>query len=267
MQQNLHTDHKALKPILKWAGGKRWLVPVIEPIWESHCQRRLVEPLCGGLAVSLGLMPKRALLNDINRHLCNFYRWVKKGLIVEIPMKNDRQLYYQHRERFNSLIDQDEDQCKEAAELFYYLNRTGYNGLCRFNKQGKFNVPFGRYTRINYQYDFLPYRNIFASWDFSCVDFEELNLDNDDLVYADPPYDVCFTQYYEKGFNWEDQVRFGHWLTGHPGPIILSNQATDRIIELYNDLDFEIMVLEAPRLISSNGSRIPAREVLALKNI
>src|ERR1700675_134123 len=77
-----------IKPPLKWAGGKRWLVPHLRPIWENHTDRRLVEPFSGGLAVTLGLRPEQALLNDINPHLINFYHWLRKGLQIEIPMKN-----------------------------------------------------------------------------------------------------------------------------------------------------------------------------------
>src|SRR5689334_2657621 len=77
-----------VRPPLKWAGGKRWLVPHLRPLWERHRGRRLVEPLCGGLAVTLGLLPERALLNDINPHAINFYRRLKQGLVVDLPMAN-----------------------------------------------------------------------------------------------------------------------------------------------------------------------------------
>src|SRR5215471_5425434 len=69
-----------LPPPLKWAGGKRWQVPHLRPFWEPHTHRRLVEPFAGGLAVTLGLMPGAALLNDTNEHLVNFYRWLQAGL-------------------------------------------------------------------------------------------------------------------------------------------------------------------------------------------
>ena len=69
-----------LQPPLKWAGGKRWLLSHLKPLWEPYAQYRLVEPLCGGLAVALGLLPANALLNDSNVHLINFFRWMQKGL-------------------------------------------------------------------------------------------------------------------------------------------------------------------------------------------
>ncbi len=83
----------------------------------------------------------------------------------------------------------------EAAALFYYLNRTGYNGLCRFNRRGRFNVPFGQYARITYMRDFSGYRDRLARWTFTSGDVEAVPLEQGDFIYADPPYDVEFTQY------------------------------------------------------------------------
>ncbi|MEM2942174.1 MAG: Dam family site-specific DNA-(adenine-N6)-methyltransferase [Candidatus Bathyarchaeia archaeon] len=256
-----------LRPPLKWAGGKRWLVPYLKPIWDPYRNRRLVEPLCGGLAVALGLMPNQALLNDINIHAINFFKWLKQGLTPTIPMENNRRLYYAHRDRFNALIKTGKADSEEAAQLFYYLNHTCYNGLCRFNRSGEFNVPFGRYNKINYMHDFTPYQHAFQRWEFTSGDFETVPLDPDDFVYADPPYDVEFTQYSKEGFTWEDQVRLARWLKEHPGPVVLSNQATGRICKLYSDLGYQLRMLEAPRLISCKGDRKPAREVLALRGV
>jgi len=212
-------------------------------------------------------MPERALLNDVNPHVVNFYRWLKRGLSTELPMRNSESLYYRHRKRFNALLGNGGRGSDEAAALFYFLNRTGYNGLCRFNSQGGFNVPFGRYATINYTRDFSPYRDVFSGWDFSVRDFERIPLDRSDFVYADPPYDVEFTHYAKDGFTWDDQVRTAEWLAKHPGPVVLSNQATPRIVRLYRKLRFTLRMLNAPRRISCNGDRTPAKEVLALKNI
>src|SRR5213596_4287286 len=98
MPGNLNTA--SLRPPLKWAGGKRWLVPHLLPLWEPFSNRRLVEPFCGGLAVALGLMPESALLNDINPHLINFYQMLKRGLPVSVPMENILEMYYAYRVRF-----------------------------------------------------------------------------------------------------------------------------------------------------------------------
>ncbi|MEK6630885.1 MAG: Dam family site-specific DNA-(adenine-N6)-methyltransferase [Acidobacteriota bacterium] len=256
-----------LTPLLKWAGGKRWQVPHLRPLWEPHSHRRLVEPFCGGLAVTMGLVPDRALLNDVNPHLINFYRWLKRGLHIEIELRNDKDLFYRHRVRFNELLRKKRSSSREAASLFYFLNRTGFNGLCRFNGSGEFNVPFGRYNQIGYVRDFSESREALRRWQFTCMDFESVELQPGDFVYADPPYDVEFTQYAQGGFSWSDQERTAHRLARHPGPVVLVNQATDRIRRLYASLGFMLTHLEAPRRINCNGDRTPAIEVFATMNL
>jgi DNA adenine methylase len=256
-----------VRPPLKWAGGKRWQVPHLRPLWEMHRHRRLVEPFCGGLGLTLSLMPARALLNDVNPHIVSFYRWLQRGLPVTAKFANDAATYYDLRARFNELLDTGKADTKEAASLFYYLNRTGYNGLCRFNGGGGFNVPFGRYKRIKYRDHFEDYVEPFSRFEFTNLDFEAIPLEPEDFVYADPPYDVDFRQYSKDGFPWEDQVRAATWLAKHPGPVVLSNQATGRILELYRELGYNAYTLPAPRMISCTGDRTPALEVLATRNI
>jgi DNA adenine methylase len=226
-----------------------------------------VEPFCGGLAVTLSFSPERALLNDGNPHLINFYRWLAKGLQIDISMQNKEKPFYAHRERFNELLRTGQGESSEAAALFYYLNRTCFNGLCRFNRSGEFNVPFGRYAKINYRRDFTPYATVLNRWEFTSGDFEKVPLAPDDFVYADPPYDVEFTQYAKEGFGWEEQERAARWLSRHPGPVVLSNQATDKIIDLYKKLGFTLDFTDAPRRISCTGDRTPAKEVIAVKNL
>lgn len=265
--QSVVDQSVAVPPPLKWAGGKRWQVPIIAPYWQPFRTHRLVEPFAGGLAVALGLRPERALLNDINPHLINFYQWLKRGLTISFEMANDESKYYAARERFNELLSTGQGNSEEAAGLFYYLNRTGYNGLCRFNSKGRFNVPFGSYSNINYRTDFLEYRAVFRRWMFTCMDFEQLELEPTDFVYADPPYDVEFTQYSNGGFGWDDQERTAEWLAKHRGPVILVNQATPRIVKLYRALKYHVKFHDAPRRISCTGDRTPAPEVFALRNL
>jgi len=254
-------------PPLKWAGGKRWLAPHIEPIWRRHEQRRYIELFCGGLAVALGLQPERAVLNDLNPHLINFYRQLKRGLALTIEARYDEKLFYGHRARFNQLVKNGGAKTGEAAQLFYYLNRTCFNGLCRFNQSGEFNVPFGQYKTVNYTTDLGAYRKLFRCWSFTNKDLAQLSIEPDDFIYADPPYDVEFTTYSAGGFSWDDQVRTAKLLAKHRGPVLLSNQATERIVDLYRSLKFDLKFLDAPRRISCNGDRQSAREVLATKNL
>jgi DNA adenine methylase len=128
-------------------------------------------------------------------------------------------------------------------------------------------VPFGRHQSINYARDFGPCRALFAGWEFKCGDFGGLRLRPTDFVYADPPYDVEFTTYSAGGFSWEDQKRAALWLAAHPGPVVLSNQATPRIVDLYARLGFTLRFAAAPRRISCNGDRSDTAEVVALKNL
>jgi DNA adenine methylase len=256
-----------LRPPLKWAGGKRWLVPHLLPVWEKNASRRLVEPFAGGLAVALGLLPRRALLNDVNPHTINFYRWVKQGLKVEVPLVNKPDAYYQARTRFNTLIQGGRTDSREAAELFYYLNRTCYNGLCRFNSEGGFNTPMGRYKTINYAKDFLEYAESMREWEFTVGDFERMRVDPRDFVYADPPYDRSFNQYSQDSFSWADQVRLAAWLSRLKGPVVVSNFASSRVVRLYRKLGFSLKFYDAPRMINCTGDRTPAREVLATRNL
>ncbi|PHS31411.1 MAG: adenine methyltransferase [Methylophaga sp.] len=254
-----------LRPPLKWAGGKRWFIPKLEKLWSQHSGLRLVEPFCGGLSVALGLQAEKALLNDVNFAVINFYQQIQQGLKIDIALENDEAAYYRQRTEFNRLNQLGESK-NTAAQLFYYLNRTGYNGLCRFNKSGGYNVPFGRYKKINYQTDFTPYQSTLSNWQFSNKDFEDLDVNENDFIYADPPYDVPFRQYAQQGFNWEDQERLAEWLVEHKGPVVISNQATDKIIKLYKRFGFKLKYLDAPRRISckANG-RNPVKEVIATR--
>lgn len=256
-----------LTPPLKWPGGKRWLVPKLKQIWRPYSNCRLVDPFVGGMAIALGLLPKEILLNDNNKHLINFYQWLKRGLKATTPYLNEKEVYYKYRNRFNKLIAENEWNSKESAELFYYLNRTGFNGLCRFNSKGGFNVPFGQHKTINYTSDFTDYAMVLSDWGIACGDFSELDIYPEDFIYADPPYDVEFTTYSPGGFNWQDQVRLAKWLAKHRGPVVASNQATKRILELYKSLGFEVEIIRAPRRISCNGDRTPAQEILATKGV
>ena len=121
-------------------------------------------------------------------------------------MENDETLFYAHRDRFNAMLAAAVARAAKRRALLL-PQPHGYNGLCRFNRYGGFNVPFGQYTRIAYTRDFTPYREVFARWTFTAGDLESVPLEPGDFVYADPPYDVDFTAYAQGGFSWDDQVR------------------------------------------------------------
>ena len=113
----------------------------------------------------------------------------------------------------------------------------------------------------------MDFKDVFANWEFTSTDFDQIPLLPDDYIYADPPYDVDFTAYAKGGFGWDAQERTAKFLAEHPGPVVLSNQATKRIKELYADLGYRLAELKAPRRISCNGDRRPAPEVLATRNL
>ena len=206
-------------------------------------------------------------MNDVNPHLINFYTHLQRGLEITIEMKNEEKSFYKHRSRFNTLIGDGELQSAEAAQLFYYLNRTCFNGLCRFNQSGEFNVPFGQHKSIAYIRDFSGFQQVLKNWSFTCNDLNDLTIEPGDFIYADPPYDVEFTTYSAGGFGWDDQVRTAEWLAAHDGPVVLSNQATPRIVKLYKKLGFKLGYLNGPRRISCTGDRAAAKEVLATRGL
>jgi len=252
-----------IKSPLKWCGGKAWIADHLRGHWKPH--QRVVMPFCGGCSDVLSLMPSRALLNDLNEHLINFWIHVQKGMIVELDLINSRDAFNGYRQFFNSLIKTD-PHSQLAAELFLYLNKQGFRGLCRFNGKGEFNVPFGDYKKLNFRTDFTEFVEIMKNWKFSSVDFSELEIESDDFVYCDPPYDVEFTKYTSKDFTWNEQIRLAEWAAQlDASSVILSNQSTKRIIKLYTDCGFEIILLSAPRKISIDGDRSNQEEVFAVK--
>lgn len=268
-------DHRELSAPLKWAGGKRTLVPRLRELYAPYRDRRLVEPFVGGMNVALGLKPDKALLADANPHLVNFYHRLRDPRPFTIEMRQSEHLYYAYRKAFNEIIKAKFDgglggiATATAAELFYYLNRTCFNGLCRFNETGEFNVPFGKYKTINYRRDFSDYAAYLQRWVILWQTFDVTldQADKGDFVYADPPYDGTFTDYSAGGFSWEQQVSLARRLSWHKGPVVTSNAATPRILELYTSLDFSVETIEMKRSIAASGDRANALEMFATKGV
>lgn len=263
------SERPYITPVLKWAGSKRWLTPRLVPFYDR--KRRLVDPFVGAMTVPLGLQPDRCLISDVNPHVMNLYRWLKAGLDWSddcgIDFTYSREVFYENRSKFNALCAQREYWTLEGALLFYYLNRTCFNGLCRFNRDGYFNVPFGKFKNVEFRMDLLGFKEAMKDWELYCGDFEALPIEPDDFIYSDPPYDVEFTQFAPRDFIWDDQERLVKWLSKHPGPVIASNSYTQRILDLYRGYGFQVYIGEAPRSISCTGDRTPAMEILAMKNV
>jgi DNA adenine methylase len=212
--------------------------------------------------VSISLRPRRALLNDINKPLINFYRWVKRGLVIDMPMVQDKEVYRERRRAFNEMLASGQFDTAEAAQLFYYLVKTSFRGLAKFRGRG-FNNSFEGRKPVVYETGFEPYRRLFAEWEFVCNDFQSIALMPGDFVYADPPYDDTDGRYISC-FTWGDHVRLAEWLSTHDGPVVLSNEATERVVDLYTGLGYKCEVLKRAQRVIHSGS---FRELIAWHNI
>lgn len=264
-------------PLLKWAGGKRQLLPAILRLFPADYKtRRYHEPFLGGGAVFFKIRPSSGSINDINARLMTFYRVVRDQpedliqLARQYPYREAA--YYRLRDRFNHA----DLPPLEAAALLLYLNKTAYNGLYRVNAQGAFNVPFGRYThptivspqRIRAASKLL-HRMTLLNTDFASV------LDHarpGDLCYLDPPYHplsatASFTAYAAEGFDLTEQQRLRDVCVALDTAgvlFVLSNSDTPPIHHLYHDIDaFRVTTVHASRTISSKAAtRGPVTELL-----
>lgn len=265
------------KSFLKWPGGKRRLLPHLLPRLPKGT--RLVEPFAGSGVVSLNASFKRCLLCDVNQDLiCLFTalrhdgeKCIARCRELFTPAANSAAVYYQRRERFNATRD-----AGERSALFLYLNRHGFNGLVRYNADGAFNVPFGRYKQ-----PYFPETELRAvlcmirekKLSFRCSDFRDTfaRLAPGDVVYCDPPYvplspTASFTAYAEGGFSLQDQEELAYLArkTAHRGiPVLISNHNTPFTRKLY--CDAQLVFLDVRRSISCNGAqRGCAPEILAI---
>ncbi len=203
----------AMKPFLKWAGGKRWLIESGQFSLPSY-SGRYFEPFLGGGAVFFSCEPSMAVLSDANAKLIELYVAVRDNLDELIALLrrhaacHSKEYYYDVRERdlFTPI--------ERSAQLLY-LNRTCWNGLYRENLQGKFNVPIGTKQTVIFTGDDFPAwsKALSGCW-IGCRDFEEAIEESDagDFLFVDPPYTVRhnmngFVKYNQNIFAWEDQVR------------------------------------------------------------
>ncbi|RYL93120.1 DNA adenine methylase [Sporolactobacillus sp. THM7-4] len=258
-----------VKPFLKWAGGKRRMLPEIRACIPEKfgCY---YEPFVGAGAVLFDLQPKRAVINDINKELINVYRVIMddaEGLISDLKKHRNEKEYYYHIRDLDLTDSYHRMSNLEKASRIIYLNKTCFNGLFRVNKDGHFNVPFGKYSRPN----FINERTIrgvhryFNENDVTilCTDFEEVaeGAGSGDFVYLDPPYDPrsttsYFTGYSLDGFSREDQLRLRDLfvdLDRRGCQVLISNSATSFIKDMYHN--YHIIVSSVSGLINSDGSK------------
>ena len=271
----MNEKQKSNVPFLKWAGGKRQMIDRIKAVLPEG--KRLVEPFCGSATVFLNTDYQENLIADTNRDVINIFSFLQnegRDFIdycsqYFIPENNDAEQYYEYRALFNETQD-----LRQRAALFLYLNKHGYNGLCRYNSSGGFNVPFGKYKKVTfpegYLYDFL-FKTKHA--EFIEQDFETTltNTKRGDIVYCDPPYVTANAsnqsfQYEKNGFSLQQQERLAQLAeeTAAKGiTVLISNHLTEFTRKIYKNA--ELNTFSVRRSISCKGDqREQALEVLAL---
>lgn len=262
------------KTILKWAGSKIGIMEQLRPRLPKT--KHLVEPFAGSCAVIMNTDYEQYLIADVNNDLITLYQQIASDNIGAIlcmarnlfEMEVFQNGYYLERDFFNN--SKHVLQPEFIAAYFIYLNRHCYNGLCRYNQKGSFNVPRG-----NYKKPYFPEAEIGAfatkadKANIQCLSWQDtLSLvDFGDGVYCDPPYmGTNFTQYHTDGFTDADNEALAFALKDlndiQGNPITVSNSPAAK--ELYADLGFTIHEIEAPRSISANGNRKKAPEIIAV---
>ncbi|MCU7939303.1 MAG: Dam family site-specific DNA-(adenine-N6)-methyltransferase [gamma proteobacterium symbiont of Bathyaustriella thionipta] len=267
---------KVIQPFLKWAGNKRSIIDRITHILPKG--ERLVEPFCGSAAVFLNTNFKENLICDTNSDLINLYhqlqtdnhKFIKYCEKYFISENNTPEKYYAFRERFNKTKSK-----KLRAALFLYLNKHGYNGLCRYNKSGQFNVPVGSYKKVTLprkKMRLFADKTIHAKFLVSDYTTTMENAKKGDVIYCDPPYvplneSNSSFQYEKNGFSMEQQTLLATLAeeTANRGiPVLISNHLTDFTKEIYSRATI-ISEFSVQRNISCKGDkRTRASEVLAL---
>lgn len=245
-----------MRPFLKYPGNKYDLLPQILPYFNKSWSR-LIEPFVGSGAVFLNTDYKEYILGDINKDLINLYKtlqtygykFIKDTSSFFTQENNQKDKFLELRFRFNSSKD-----VYEKSILFVYLNRHCFNGLLRFNKQGHFNSPFGRYKKPYFPGKEMTYfygRSL-KGVQFYCQDFEttmDMHNEVDTLIYCDPPYfpistTSSFTSFSPDGFGLQEQERL-----------------RDKAIDLTNQYDISILISnsktpETVKFYSENGLKI-----------
>lgn len=259
-----------MSTILKWAGNKTAIMPELKKHLPSG--QRLVEPFAGSCAVMMATDYPHYLVADINPDLINLYQVIKNDVEYFIEegrylfeARNDSEAYYKTRQEFNLR----HGGAIERALYFLYLNRYGYRGLCRYNLNGYFNVPYG-----NYKKPYFPENEIRAFAEkakratFICASYDETlaMLKVGDVVYCDPPYDGTFSQYHSNGFTQRDQGTLSALLIDYVeagGSVVVSNSDTALTRYLYRS--FNLHLITAPRSMGvAAGEGKSAAEILAV---
>ena len=271
-----------VSPVLKWVGGKRQLMDVIQPLIPKYST--YYEPFIGGGAVFFDQQPKKAIINDSNEELINVYKVIQQSpselieKLKEHEANSNEDYFYEVRSK-----DRDREEYNiltpvEKAARIIYLNKTCYNGLFRVNSSGEFNSPWGRYknpnitniTTINAISNYLNKCNI----KILQGDYQEAlkGIRKGSFVYFDPPYmpissSSSFTGYTANGFGEKEQIRlrdFCNELNKKNVKFLLSNSCCPFIEELYGEYD--IIKVPAKRSINADATKRGAIDEVLVRN-
>jgi DNA adenine methylase len=258
------------KPFLKWAGGKARVLPELLPLLPAG--KRFIEPFAGSGVVFLNVDYPAYLVGEINPDLFNLYSLLKQepeALIKETRRlfrgaNNQSQAYYKLRSEFNAAR-----RGRRKSALFIYLNRHGFNGMCRYNSKGEFNIPFGAYKSPAFPEGAMrafavKLQELGEAAQMYCGDFD-LGLSQagpGDVVYCDPPYmpltlAASFTSYHDAGFNMGEQRRLAQACeraAQRGATVIISNHDTALAREIYQGAD-AVHAIQVQRNISADGSK------------
>lgn len=223
-------------PIIKWSGGKRDEIAQFEkyiPPYETY-----IEPFVGGGAVFFHLNPQKAVISDVHTELIDLYRAIGKGEGKQIAEfmethPNEETEYYNIRDNFSPTSP------LERACKFYYERKTCYRGMLRYNKKGKFNIPYGRYKTVNWEeLTDTKYADLLARTTILNSPFEEVFRDYNDennFVFLDPPYDSVFTDYGYCSFTQEHHRRLAECFKTTRNKCMMVIGKTPFIEELYKE--------------------------------
>ena len=272
-------SNSSIAPFVKWAGGKRQLIPQIrERMPEKYSD--YYEPFVGGGAVIFDLLPVNAVINDINKALINTYRticnepdvFLKEVYRLDSEMWEDgKKYYYSIREHYNDKLMRSEYDA-ELAALFVFINKHCFNGLYRVNGKGLFNVPYNNSRRGSVdEAVVMATSEYLRGVTIKDGDFEQAckNAKKGDFVFIDSPYaplnPTSFESYTKEGFDIESHKRLAKLydeLTDRGCYCMLTNHNTDLINELYGNKGYKIDVVSVKRMINSDASNRVGEEVI-----
>jgi len=236
LDKNAMTEMR-LKPLIKWSGGKSDEIKLFEKYIPANYDTYL-EPFIGGGSLYFYLAPQKAVISDVHTELIDLYSCIGDGKAKDIydfmaANPNDEETYYKIRDKMEIKEKLDN------AKRFYYQRKTCFRGMSRYNKSGKFNIPFGKYTTINYSdlqnndYETLLSRTEILNKGFEHV-FDNYNS-ADNFMFLDPPYDSEFTDYGYCQFGKEEQKNLAQLFKETKIKCLMVIGKTKFIEELYKD--------------------------------